>query len=49
MKLVRIRWKRHIALVGKMRNRYKFLVGKDERKRYSEDLGIDEEIILNES
>jgi hypothetical protein len=31
--IIRVRWARHIALMGGIRNEYKILVGKPERKR----------------
>jgi hypothetical protein len=42
----RIRWVGHLACMGHMRNAYKILVGKPERKRHSGDLGIDGRIIF---
>jgi hypothetical protein len=33
MKSRRKRWARHVARMGEMRNAYKILVGKSERKR----------------
>jgi len=41
-----MRWVRHVADIGEMRNRYKILVGKSEGKRLWKDLGIDEKMIL---
>jgi hypothetical protein len=42
----RIRWARHVAHMGKMRNAYKILIVKPEWRDHSEDLGIDVMIIL---
>jgi hypothetical protein len=42
----RMRWAGHLACRGEMRNAYRILVGKHERKGHSEDLGINGEIIL---
>jgi len=36
----------HVARMGAMRNIYNILVGKPEGRDHSEDLGIDEKIIL---
>ena len=41
-----MRWAGHVALMGKERGVYKFLVGKTEGKRPLGDLGEDEWIIL---
>jgi hypothetical protein len=41
----RMRWAGHVARTGK-RGVYRVLVGKPERKRHLEDLGIDRKIIL---
>jgi hypothetical protein len=32
-KLKRMRWTEHVARMGEMRNAYKILIGKTERKR----------------
>jgi hypothetical protein len=36
----------HVARMGDMRNAYNILVGKPERKKTLEDIGVDEKIIL---
>jgi hypothetical protein len=41
-----MRWAWHLACTGKMRNAYNILVGKPERNRTFEELGVDERIIL---
>jgi hypothetical protein len=46
MKLRRMGWAGHVAHMGEMRNAYKMLVGKPERKRRKEDLGVGWRIIL---
>jgi len=42
----RMRWAKHVASTGEMRDEYKSLVRKPEGKDCSEDLGIDGKIIL---
>jgi hypothetical protein len=37
----RIKWARHVALMGETRHVYKVLVGKPEERYHSEDQGID--------
>jgi len=41
-----MRWARHVACMGAVRNVYKILVGKPEVKNCSDGLGVDERIIL---
>jgi hypothetical protein len=41
----RVRWARHVALMGKMRNAYIILVGKHEGKNHMEDLRVDGKMI----
>jgi hypothetical protein len=43
----RVRWVGLLARMGEMRNVYKGLVGKSERKRSLEKPGVDGRIILN--
>jgi hypothetical protein len=37
----KIRWAKHVALVEKMRNAHKIIVGNLKGRSYSEDLGVD--------
>jgi hypothetical protein len=46
IKSVRMKWIDHVANMGDMRNAYKILVGKPERKNHSGDLGEEGKIIL---
>jgi hypothetical protein len=46
MKSRRMRWKVHVARMGKLRNAYKILVGKPKGMNYSEDLVVDGRTIL---
>jgi hypothetical protein len=39
-------WAGHVALVGEMKDAYEILVGNREWEKHSEDLGVDERIIL---
>jgi hypothetical protein len=41
-----MRWAGHEAHMGEIRNAYNILVGKPEGKDHTENLGIDERIIL---
>jgi hypothetical protein len=41
----RMRSAGHAARMGEMRNAYKVLVGKYERRNHSEDLGVDGKIL----
>jgi hypothetical protein len=42
-----MRWAGHVTCMGVMRNGYKILVGKSERRDYLEDQGADGRIILD--
>jgi hypothetical protein len=42
----RMRWARHVARIGEMRNAYKVLVSKSEGKNHSKNVGLDGRIIL---
>jgi hypothetical protein len=46
MKSRRMRLAEYVAHVGEMRNSYKILVGKSQRRDHSDDLGVDWKIIL---
>jgi hypothetical protein len=46
MKSRGMRWERHVARLGEMRNAYKILIGKPEEKADSKDLGVEGRIIL---
>jgi hypothetical protein len=41
-----MRWTRHVARIGELRNAYKILVGKHEGKGHVEDIAVDRIIIL---
>jgi hypothetical protein len=41
-----MRWARHIARMGEVRNAYKILVRKPEKRNHSEGLSIDGRITL---
>jgi hypothetical protein len=42
----KMRWARHVARMGEMRNAYMHSVGTPEGKNHSEDLGVDGRIIF---
>jgi hypothetical protein len=42
----RMRWARHVARMGEMRNAYKILVEILKGKAHAEDLGVDGKITL---
>jgi hypothetical protein len=46
IKLRRMGWVAHVALIGEMRNSCDILIGNPKGRDYWEDLGIDENIIL---
>jgi hypothetical protein len=41
-----MKWAGHVAIMRKMRNECKLLVGKPEGKNHSKDLSVDGKIIL---
>jgi hypothetical protein len=41
-----MRWARHVAHMGKMKNMYKVLVVRPEGRDHLEDLGVDGKIII---
>jgi hypothetical protein len=43
----RMRWEGHVVRAGDMRNIYRLLAGKLERRDHLEDLGVDGKIILD--
>jgi hypothetical protein len=42
----RMKWVGYVARMGEMRNAYRVLVGKPERKNHAEDLGVDGRMML---
>jgi len=41
-----MKWVGYVARMGEMRNAYRVLVGKPERKNHAEDLGVDGRMML---
>jgi hypothetical protein len=46
IKSKRVRWARHIALIGEMRGGYRVLVGKPEERSHLEDSELEGNVIL---